>query len=53
MPGESMDIPGHFISRLYHLIRPGEYTIQLSRAVNDDPKNGFVKSNKITLAVEK
>jgi hypothetical protein len=46
-----MDITGDFISRLYDLSQPGDYTIQLSRAVSDDPKNGVVKSNVITVTV--
>lgn len=50
-PGESMDIGGDHISRLYDLSRPGEYAIQLLRAVNDNPKDGFVKSNTITVTV--
>lgn len=50
-PGESTDITGDHISLLYDLSKPGEYIVQLSRAVNDDPKNGFVKSNTITLTI--
>ena len=52
-PGESMDIPGDYISHAYDLSRPGEYTMQLSRAIGDDPKHGFVKSNIIALTVAK
>jgi hypothetical protein len=52
-PGESMDIGGDHISGLYDLSRPGEYTIQLLRAISDDPKRGFVKSNTITVTVTK
>jgi hypothetical protein len=48
-PGESMDISGDHISGLYDLSRPDEYTIQLIRAIRDDPKSGFVKSNTITV----
>lgn len=50
-PGESMDITGDFISRLYDLSQPGAYTIQLSRSVSGDPKDGAVKSNTITVTV--
>jgi hypothetical protein len=50
-PGESMDINGDYISRLYDLSQPGEYTIQLSRAASDNPKDGVVKSNTITVMV--
>jgi hypothetical protein len=52
-PGESMDIKGDHISGLYDLSRPGEYTIQLLRPINDDPKGGFVKSNTITVTLTK
>ena len=52
-PGESMDISGDHISGLYDLTRPDQCTIQLLRAINNDPKNGFVKSNIITVTVTK
>jgi len=52
-PGESMDISGDHISGLYDLSQPIEYTIQLMRAIRDDPKRGFVKSNIITVVVTK
>jgi hypothetical protein len=50
-PGESMDIEGDHLSLLYDLSGPGAYAVQLSRALNDDPKNVSVKSNTITLTV--
>ena len=52
-PGESMDISGDHLSGLYDLSRPDEYTIQLLRAIRDDPKGGFVTSNTITVTVTK
>lgn len=52
-PGQSMDISGDHISGLFDLSQPDEYTIQLFRAIRDDPKRGFVKSNVITLVVTK
>jgi hypothetical protein len=52
-PGESMDISGDRISGLYDLSRPDKYTIQLWRAIRDDPNGGFVKSNTITVTVGK
>jgi hypothetical protein len=52
-PGESMDISGDYVSRMYDLSQPDEYTIQLFRAISDDPKGGFVKSNTITVVVMK
>jgi hypothetical protein len=50
-PGESMDITGDFVSRLFDLGKLSQYTVQLSRAVSDDPKDGVVKSNTITVTV--
>ncbi len=50
-PHESMDITGDYISRLYDLSQLDAYTIQLSRAVSGDPKDGVVKSNTITVTV--
>jgi hypothetical protein len=50
-PSESMDITGDDISRLYDLSQPGEYTIQLSRIVSGDSKDGVAKSNTITVMV--
>jgi len=50
-PGESMDITGDFISRQSDLSQLNQYTVQLSRAVSNDPKNGVVKSNTITVTV--
>jgi len=50
-PRESMDITGDDISRLYDLSQPGAYTVQLSRTVSGDPKDGVVTSNTITVVV--
>jgi hypothetical protein len=52
-PGESMDISGDRISGLYDLSQPDKYTIQLWRAIRDDPNGGFVKSNTIAVTVAK
>jgi len=52
-PGESMDISGDHISGLFDLSRPDEYPIQLFRAIRDDPTDGFVRSNRITVTVTK
>lgn len=52
-PGASIDINGDRISGLYDLSQPGQYTIQLLRAIGDDPKAGLVKSNTITVIVTK
>jgi hypothetical protein len=48
-PGESMDITGDFVSRLFDLSQLSQYTVQLSRAISDNPKDGVVKSNTITV----
>jgi hypothetical protein len=50
-PGESMDITGDHISRLYDLSQLDSYTIQLSRTISDNSKDGVVKSNTITVMV--
>jgi len=48
-----MDINGDHVSLMYDLSQPDEYGIQLFRAIRDDPKRGFVKSNTITIVVTK
>jgi hypothetical protein len=49
-PGESAEsVSG--ISPQYDLSRPGQYVIQLSRPISDNPKDGVVKSNKIVVMV--
>jgi hypothetical protein len=50
-PGESMEITGDDISLLYDLRQLDEFTIQLSRSISGDPKDGVVKSNTITVKV--
>jgi hypothetical protein len=50
-PGETATAAGGLISRLYDMSRPGQYTIQVSRSISDNPKDGVVKSNKITITV--
>jgi hypothetical protein len=39
------------ITRLYDLSRPGNYTIQVSQPLSDNPEDGVVKSNTITVTV--
>ena len=39
------------IGRLHDLIQSGRHTIQLSRIVSADSKDGVVKSNTITVTV--
>lgn len=50
-PGQSTTADDNLISRLFDISRPGRYTVQVSRAASDDPKDGVVKSNEITIAV--
>jgi hypothetical protein len=50
-PGESQASGGNTITRLYNLSRPGNYTIQVSQPVPDNPEDGVVKSNTITVTV--
>jgi hypothetical protein len=49
-PGET-DSSGGAISNFYDMTKPGEYTIQVSRLLSDNPKDGVVKSNKITVNI--
>lgn len=39
------------ITTLYDLTKPGKYTVQLSRFIGKDEKEGLVKSNTLTLVV--
>jgi hypothetical protein len=48
-PGESTDITGDDISRVFDLSSLSRYTVRLSRAVSEDAKDGVVKSNTITV----
>lgn len=50
-PSASLNLGTDRITGLYDLSRPGKYTIQSSRAISDNPKNGFVSSNAITITV--
>lgn len=49
-PGESAESVS-VISPQYDVSQPGQYVIQLSRAISDNPKDGVVKSNKIVVTV--
>ncbi len=49
-PGQSVTRDDR-ISWANDLAQPGVYTIQVSRVVDRDPKNGVVKSNKISITV--
>jgi hypothetical protein len=39
------------LNNQFDLTNPGEYEVQLTRPVSDDPKDGIVKSNKIMITV--
>ncbi len=49
-PGETTE-EGTLVGRVFNMTRPGQYTIQLSRAVSGSPKAQVVKSNKLTITV--
>jgi hypothetical protein len=49
-PGEKLE-EDSVLSTLVALTSPGEYEVQLSRPVSDDPKAEVVKSNIVTIAV--
>lgn len=51
-PGEAPGNSGNnTITRLYDLSRPGKYTIQVSQPTSNNPADGAVKSNTITVTV--
>jgi len=50
-PGESQASGGNTITRLFNLSRPANYTIQVSQPVSDNPEDGVVKSNTITVTI--
>jgi hypothetical protein len=39
------------VSALYDMRKPGKYTIQVSRRTSDNPKDGEIKSNIVTITV--
>ena len=39
------------VSALYDMRKPGKYTIQVSRRASDNPKDGELKSNLVTVTV--
>jgi hypothetical protein len=50
-PGERTTSRDSRISWLHDLSRPGKYLVYVSRGVSDDEKDGFVKSNALTITV--
>jgi len=50
-PGTSTDVGDDRVTGLFDLSQPGEYTIQVSRAIHDNVKDGLVKSNVIRVVV--
>ena len=51
-PGESM-IDHDLVGRWLAMSAPGTYTIQVSAHISDDPKSDVVKSNILTVTVER
>jgi hypothetical protein len=49
-PGETQEATID-VSRCYDMTAPGEYSIELSREIPDDPKHAALKSNRITVTV--
>jgi hypothetical protein len=49
-PGEQLEEYA-ILDNMFDLKSMGEYEVQLSRPVSTDPKDGVVKSNKITIIV--
>ena len=41
------------ISALYDMTRPGAYLVQVSRRRSDNPQDGAIKSNTITIVISK
>jgi hypothetical protein len=50
-PGDTATSGGNLITKLYKLNQPGDYLVQVSRDVSDNPKDGMVKSNTIKVTV--
>jgi len=49
-PGEKME-EDTILGKQFDLSSPGDYLVRLSRPVSNDPKDGIVKSNEITITV--
>jgi hypothetical protein len=49
-PGESMS-EEQDVSRLFDMSRPGQYVIQVSRRASENPSDGVVRSNRITVTL--
>jgi hypothetical protein len=49
-PGETHE-SGQVITDLYDMTQPGDYTIQVSRRISNNSKDGVVKSNKVTVTI--
>jgi hypothetical protein len=49
--GESADEESSLVSDVRDMSAPGQYTIQVSRTVSENPKDGIVRSNTITVTV--
>ena len=49
-PGETLTSDQR-VSAVYDMRKPGKYIIQVSRRASDNPKDGEIKSNRITVTV--
>jgi hypothetical protein len=49
-PGEKLE-QDTLIDRQFQFTSPGTYSVQLARAVSDDPSDGYVSSNKIEITL--
>ena len=50
-PGQSTTPEDNLISRLFHMEKPGQYTVQVSRQASEDPHAGKVSSNTMNITV--
>jgi hypothetical protein len=49
-PGETTD-EDTLLEKQFNFSQPGDYVVQASRPVSDDPNDGTVASNKITISI--
>jgi hypothetical protein len=49
-PGESVS-EEQDVSRLFDMSRPGQYVIQVSRRASENPDDGVVRTNRITVTL--
>jgi len=49
-PGEKLEEDA-VLNKLFDISSPGKYLVKVSRPVSDDPKDGGVESNEISISV--